>query len=134
MNKIILFILILIANNSYSQLYRNQNTPDSLDKNISVQKISEDELHSTYMIIIKNKVPLHYHKDHSENLVVLEGSAIMKIANDTLKIIPKDQITIPKGTIHEVIKVIGENSLKVISVQSPKFDLKDRHFIKKEDQ
>ena len=58
----------------------------------------------------------------------------MKIANDTLKIIPKDQITIPKGTIHEVIKVIGETPLKVISVQSPKFDPKDRYFIKKEDQ
>ena len=46
----------------------------------------------------------------------------------------KNAITIPKGTIHEVIKVIGENPLKVISVQSPKFDPKDRHFIKKEDQ
>ena len=134
MKQIIIFILILIVKNSYSQLFRNQKMADSINKNISVQKISEDELHSTYMIIIKNKVPLHYHKDHSENIVVLEGSAIMKIGNDTLKIIPKDQITIPKGTIHEVIKVIGETPLKVISVQSPKFDPKDRHFIKKEDQ
>ena len=134
MKQIIIFILILIVKNSYSQLFRNQKMADSINKNISVQKISEDELHSTYMIIIKNKVPLHYHKDHSENIVVLEGSAIMKIGNDTLKIIPKDQITIPKGTIHEVIKVIGKNPLKVISVQSPKFDPKDRHFIKKEDQ
>ncbi|MDG1842289.1 MAG: cupin domain-containing protein [Crocinitomicaceae bacterium] len=134
MKQIIFFILILIVKNSYSQLFRNQKTADAIDKNISVQKISEDELHSTYMIIVKNKVPLHYHKDHSENLVVLEGRALMKIGNDTLKIIPKDQVTIPKGTIHEIIKVIGKIPLKVISVQSPKFDPKDRYFIKKEDQ
>ena len=134
MKQIIIFILILIVKNSYSQLFRNQKKADSINKNIFVQKISEDELHSTYMIIIKNKVPLHYHKDHSENLVVLEGRALMKIGNDTLKIIPKDQVTIPKGTLHEVIKVIGKIPLKVISVQSPKFDPKDRYFIKKEDQ
>ena len=133
MNKLPLLLFLLMFQNSFAQVFRYKKSCHLTDKNIIVEKISEDELHSTYLITILKHVPLHFHKDHSENIIVLEGEAIMKIANDTLNILPKDQITIPKGTHHEVIKVLGKKPLKVISVQSPKFDIKDRYFIKKED-
>jgi len=119
--------------NSIAQVFRYEKIDKKYDQNITVEKISEDELHSTYLITVVKHVPLHFHKNHSENIIVLEGEAIMKIGNDTLNISPKDQITIPKRTLHEVIKVLGKKPLKVISVQSPKFDPKDRFFIKKQD-
>ena len=131
MKKAALFLFLFFVQNCFSQLYKYQKLEKNTEKNILVKKLSEDELHSTYIITINNNVPLHYHKNHSENIVVLDGTAIMKIGEDTLKIAPKDQITIPKGVIHEVIEVIGKTPLKVISVQSPKFDPKDRYFIKK---
>ena len=119
--------------NSIAQVFRYEKIDKKYDQNITVEKISEDELHSTYLITVVKHVPLHFHKNHSENIIVLEGEAIMKIGNDTINISPKDQITIPKRTLHEVIKVLGKKPLKVISVQSPKFDPKDRFFIKKQD-
>ena len=133
MKNILLLLFLFLLQNSFAQLYRYEKTDKKDAQNIIVEKISEDQLHSTYLITILNHVPLHFHKDHSENIIVLEGEAIMKIGSDTLNILPKDQITIPKGTHHEVIKVLGKKPLKVISVQSPKFDIKDRYFIKKED-
>lgn len=133
MKKLPLLLFLLMFQNSFAQVFRYEKTEKKDAQNITIEKISEDELHSTYLITVLNHVPLHFHKDHSENIIVLEGEAVMKIANDTLNILPKDQITIPKGTHHEVIKVLGKKPLKVISVQSPKFDIKDRYFIKKED-
>ena len=133
MKNILLLLFLFLLHDSFAQLFRYKKSCHLTDQNIIVEKISEDELHSTYLITILNHVPLHFHKDHSENIVVLEGEAVMKIGNDTLNILPKDQITIPKGTNHEIIKVLGKKPLKVISVQSPKFDIKDRYFIKKED-
>jgi mannose-6-phosphate isomerase-like protein (cupin superfamily) len=54
----------------------------------------------------------------------------MKLGSDTLIIQKGDQITIPKGTPHEVINVISRKSLRVYSIQSPMFDGTDRYFIK----
>ena len=130
MKQLLILIFLFLIQNIFAQLFRCNLKEKKTEENILVEKISEDELHSTYLITIKNNVPLHLHKSHSENIVVIDGEAIMKIGDDTLKILPKDQITIPKGTIHEVIRVIGKRSLKVISVQSPKFDPSDRYFIK----
>ena len=133
MNNFLVLLFLLMLQNSIAQVFRYEKIDKKYDQNITVEKISEDELHSTYLITVVKHVPLHFHKNHSENIIVLEGEAIMKIGNDTLNSSPKDQITIPKRTLHEVIKVLGKKPLKVISVQSPKFDPKDRFFIKKQD-
>jgi mannose-6-phosphate isomerase-like protein (cupin superfamily) len=97
---------------------------------IGLEKISEDSLHSTFLITIPEKVPLHFHKQHTENIVVLGGKALMKLGSDTLIISKGDQLTIPKGTPHEVIKVISRKPLRVYSIQSPLFDGSDRYFVK----
>ncbi|MFM8244109.1 MAG: cupin domain-containing protein, partial [Crocinitomicaceae bacterium] len=96
----------------------------------SIEKITEDSLHSTFLITIPKKVPLHFHKLHTENIVVLSGKAIMKLGLDTLIIQKGDQITISKGTPHEVINVLSKKPLRVYSIQSPNFDGTDRYFVK----
>lgn len=111
------------------QHFKPKKSPRKLREN-TIEKITEDTLHSTFLISIPDKVPLHFHKFHTENIVVLNGKALMKLGSDTLKIQKGDQLTIPMGTPHEVIKVISRKPLQVYSIQSPKFDGTDRYFVK----
>lgn len=111
------------------QVFKPKKSPKELQEN-SIEKITEDSLHSTFLITIPKKVPLHFHKLHTENIVVLSGKTEMKLGSDTLIIQKGDQITIPKGTPHEVINVISRKPLRVYSIQSPMFDGSDRYFVK----
>jgi mannose-6-phosphate isomerase-like protein (cupin superfamily) len=113
----------------FGQHFKPKKLLRELQEN-SVEKISEDSLHSTFLITIPEKVPLHFHKQHTENIVVLGGKALMKLGSDTLIISKGDQLTIPKGTPHEVINVISRKPLRVYSIQSPLFDGSDRYFVK----
>lgn len=124
-------VLLFIVFSIYvqGQVFKPKKSPKELQENV-VEKISEDSLHSTFLITIPKKVPLHFHKLHTENIVVLSGKALMKIGSDTLIIEKGDQITIPKGTPHEVITVISRKPLRVYSIQSPMFDATDRYFVK----
>jgi mannose-6-phosphate isomerase-like protein (cupin superfamily) len=87
-----------------------------------------DSLASSFVIVIKKEVKHHKHIHHSEHVVVLEGSGQMTLGNKGFAIKKGDVIFIPKNTIHSVISM-GETPLKVLSIQSPKFDGKDRVFI-----
>lgn len=124
-------VLLFIVFGIYvqGQVFRPQKSEIVLHEN-RVEKISEDSLHSTFLITIPKKVPLHFHKLHTENIVVLSGKAIMKLGSDTLIIQKGDQITIPKETPHEVINVFSRKPLRVYSIQSPMFDATDRYFVK----
>lgn len=128
--KIRLFPLFIVFSiYVQGQVFKPKKSPKELQEN-SIEKITEDSLHSTFLITIPKKVPLHFHKLHTENIVVLSGKAEMKLGSDTLIIQKGDQITIPKGTPHEVIHVISRKPLRVYSIQSPKFDGSDRYFVK----
>ncbi len=90
--------------------------------------LASDSLCSSFFIVIPGEVKLHYHASHTENVIVMEGTGIMKLGENDIKIKKGDLIVIPKGTKHAV-KNTGEIPLKVISVQSPYFDGKDRVFV-----
>jgi mannose-6-phosphate isomerase-like protein (cupin superfamily) len=124
---VLLFILLQVQ--GFGQHFNPKKSTFKIRENL-VEKISEDSLHSTFRITIPDKVPLHFHKVHTENIVVIQGKAIMKLGNDTLVIKKGDQVTIPMNTAHEVIRVISKKPLKVFSIQSPNFDGKDRYFVK----
>jgi mannose-6-phosphate isomerase-like protein (cupin superfamily) len=121
--------LIYVSFQSHAQLYWYSKIKQKQKEN-QVTKISEDSLYSTFLIVIPKKVALHFHKTHSENIVVIGGKAIMKLGNDTLVIQKGDQLTIPMNTPHEVIRVISKKPLTVYSIQSPKFDGSDRFLLK----
>lgn len=122
-------LFIIILNNCLSQPSENKYKRTKLTNENTVVTLSEDSLHSTFLIEIPNKVPLHYHNWHTENIVVVQGKALMKLGSDTLKIRKGDQVTILKGTPHEVIQVISKKPLIVYSIQSPKYDPADRYFV-----
>ncbi len=87
-----------------------------------------DSLTSSFCIVIKKEVKAHKHLTHAEHVVVLEGTAQMRLGDKQFEIKKGDVIFIPKNTVHAV-KNTGKVPLKVLSFQAPNFDGKDRVFI-----
>ena len=93
--------------------------------NIHVQKISSDSLSSTFVIWVKQKVKLHKHLYHRENVIILEGSGQFQLKDSIYNVSAGDIITIPKNTWHGVT-INSRDIMKVISIQSPEFLGDDR--------
>ena len=125
--KYLLLLMFTLPLTVYSQIIISKDslTPPADFTNIHVQKIAGDSLVSTFVIFIKENVPLHKHQYHSENVLILEGEGIMTLGAITKEIKAGDVIFIPANTFHEV-KVTSEKPLKVISIQAPEFDGTDR--------
>lgn len=100
----------------------------TISDNIYNKSLFGDSLANSFVIVIKKEVRLHKHLQHSEHVVVLEGAGQMQLGDKHLEIKKGDVVFIPKNTIHAV-KSTGKVPLKVLSVQSPNFDGKDRVFI-----
>lgn len=100
----------------------------TVSDNIYNKPLFGDSLASSFVIVIKKEVKLHKHLQHSEHVVVLEGSGNMTLGNKNFEIKKGDVVFIPKNTAHAV-KSTGKQALKVLSVQSPNFDGKDRVLI-----
>ena len=116
----------LFAQNITSCLEKS-NLSQSKEKN-EVFLCNEDENQSTFIISVVKPILLHYHEFHTENIFVLEGKAKMRLGEDTILLKKGMHLTIPKGTPHAVLGVMGKKNLLVVSVQSPRFDGKDRVF------
>jgi mannose-6-phosphate isomerase-like protein (cupin superfamily) len=130
MRFFLVFSLFLMSSLSFSQdltALKKMKPADDFE-NIHVQKVSEDSLQSTFVIWVKSGVKEHFHAEHTENIYVISGKATMTLADSTFTIKKGDHLTIPKGTPHSVMKVIGRKPLQVLSIQSPYFDGSDRIF------
>jgi mannose-6-phosphate isomerase-like protein (cupin superfamily) len=105
----------------------------TVSDNLYNRPLFSDSLASSFVIIIKKEVKSHKHLTHSEHVVVLEGNGNMTLrqAQDdkekVFEIKKGDVVFIPKNTIHAV-KSTGKQPLKVLSIQAPYFDGKDRVF------
>ena len=128
--KIKLFFVVLLCSLSIlaqnSGLNKDELINKSKRKGNSVKLIQEDDLQSTYLISIIEKVERHFHKNHTENIFVLDGRALMTLGDKNIKLKKGKHVNIPKGTPHSVEKVFGKKPLIVVSVQAPKFDKSDR--------
>ncbi|MCC6371012.1 MAG: cupin domain-containing protein [Bacteroidia bacterium] len=126
-----LFIIIALASLLFpvkAQQYLTDTIgKTSLTNNIYNKPLFSDSLTSSFCIVIKKEVRAHRHLHHSEHVVVIEGQGLMKLGDKNFIIKKGDVIFIPKNTVHSV-KSTGEIPLKVISVQSPRFDGTDRIF------
>ncbi len=130
---IIIFLILLFSN------INSQTMPPTLGgivrvdtvginsktENIYNKALFTDSLASSFCIVIKKEVKMHKHITHCEHVVIIEGEGIMKIAEKTFSIKKGDVIFIPKNTNHSV-KTTSKIPLKVISIQAPIFDGKDR--------
>lgn len=135
MKIITVFLGLLLTASVRAQLHKplDEFEPTSEYENIHVLKIAEDDHQSTYIIWVKESVAEHYHADHTENIIVLQGKAKMTIAGEEKMVKKGDFINIPEGTKHAVLEVYSHKPLKVLSTQTPIFDGKDRIFTEKKD-
>jgi mannose-6-phosphate isomerase-like protein (cupin superfamily) len=99
----------------------------SVSDNLYNKPAFSDSLASSFVIVIKKEVKAHKHITHAEHVIVLSGSGEMTLGEKTFEIKKGDLVFIPKNTFHSV-KTTGKEPLKVVSVQAPFFDGKDRIF------
>lgn len=100
----------------------------SLSGNVYNKVFFSDSLCSSFCIVIKKEVKPHYHRFHSEHVVVLDGEGSMKLNGKIILMRKGDVVFIPKNAIHSV-KSTGVVPLKVLSIQAPRFDGNDRIFV-----
>lgn len=118
---------------SYCGFSQSQTNLDSLlapsgTENVYNSVIASDSLTSSFIIVIKKEVKKHKHAFHSEHVYVLEGEGDMVLGDKNIHIKKGDLIFIPKNTPH-ALKVTSLIPVKVLSVQAPFFDGKDRILI-----
>jgi len=83
------------------------------------------------VIWIKHSVRKHLHKDHTENVHVLEGNGLFTLGEEEFAISSGSHIVIPKGVVHSV--TVLEGPMKVISIRSPEFEGSDRIFLEEKE-
>ena len=92
---------------------------------VHVSPLFSDSLASSFLICIDEQVPPHLHAHHTEHVMVVDGEGSMRLGDQVRSVKAGDVIIIPAGTVHAV-KVIGSAPLRVVSVQSPRYDGSDR--------
>lgn len=122
-------LVLFCVQSGFSQNLKTQELKDiKIDKetsNIQSIPLYSDDNASAFIIFVKKQVPKHIHAEHTEIVVVLEGRAEMFLSNEIFTIRKGDQIIIPPMTAHAVI-TRSKKPLKVLSIQSPKFEGEDR--------
>ncbi|MBK7182424.1 MAG: cupin domain-containing protein [Bacteroidetes bacterium] len=131
MGKKLLLLLLLIVPlftiGQNSQAWDTIKAPSEYD-NIYSRALYSDSLSSSFIIFIKKEVKKHKHQFHTEHVYILEGEGEMLLGEKQLKVKRGDILFIPKNTIHS-LKVTSKEAVKVLSIQSPYFDGKDRILI-----
>ena len=119
---------------SRAQNYQSLDTikPPATYENIYNRPLYSDSLVSSFVIFVKKEVKPHVHVNHTEQVIVLEGEGEMTIGNKKMTIKKGDILFIPKNTAHS-LKVTSKDPVKVISIQAPNFDGKDRVMINTND-
>lgn len=128
MKKALLFFLLLplFAKAQFQSL--DTIKAPGVYENIFSRPVGSDSLSSSFVIFIKKEVKKHKHETHTENVYVLDGEGEMLLGDKTFKVKKGDMVFIPMNTPHS-LKVTSAIPVKVLSVQSPHFDGKDRIFI-----
>jgi mannose-6-phosphate isomerase-like protein (cupin superfamily) len=120
------FVVLAVHVKSQNHFHTDSISTKAIDA-ITVQPLAGDSLVSSFLITIRTEVKLHKHATHSEHVVVMEGEGIMVLGEKQFMIKKNDVVFIPKNTFHAV-RTTSNETLKVVSIQAPKFDGSDRIF------
>ena len=127
MKTIFSLCFLLVSVCCFSQNLQSLDTVKTYGdyENIYLRKLNSDSLVSSFVIFIKKEVKAHKHVSHSEHVYVLDGTGEMTVSDKIFTVKKGDIIFIPKNTFHS-LKVTSASPVKVLSVQAPLFDGKDR--------
>jgi quercetin dioxygenase-like cupin family protein len=93
--------------------------------NISVERLAGDSITTSFLIQVREEVPLHYHAYHSEHVYILAGAGEFVLNDDTTLVSEGMYLFIPSESMHYV-KVTSDFPMRVLSIQCPEFTGKDR--------
>lgn len=128
MRILLTIFTFLLTQTIYAQVINiSEMQPPAEFENIHVEKLATDSLSTSFVIWVKQEVKSHYHAFHTETLYVLEGTGVFNLGEKVVNLAPGDFIEIPKGTFHSVF-ITSPTPMKVLSVQAPEFNGKDRIF------
>jgi len=108
-----------------AQHFSNSLAPCGSGPGNEVNPLHSDSLASSFIICVPKEVKAHYHAAHTEHVVVIAGEAEMLLGDSLFIIRAGDAIAIPRGTVHAA-RTLSVDPLRVISIQSPRFDGTDR--------
>ena len=133
MNRIFLVSLLLGLGWQLSAQKTNliNTAPEAWKENVTVVPLESSDDQSSYLIWVVDTVKPHYHADHTECIYVLEGQGTFYLGDQVMELQPGDFVMIPRGVIHSFKNKTSTKS-KVLSVQTPKFDGKDRVWVEEQ--
>jgi len=99
--------------------------PLGAEEKARVTKAFESADHTLNVIQTRGAVPAHYHADHDELVVILDGGGTFTIEGKTREVKAGDVQVIPRGAVHSYVHQ-GPGTTVVLSTFSPRFDPKDR--------
>jgi mannose-6-phosphate isomerase-like protein (cupin superfamily) len=124
---LIIFIMVVISFSCFAQ--KVDNLPSLKQKqpydNTITETMNSDSNVTSIVIWIKKEIKPHYHANHSEHVMILEGEGQMLVDKQSYFVKPGDLIYIPTGTVH-ALRVTSKLPMKVLSIQTPQFDENDR--------
>lgn len=125
--KFLLIIFILASSSLFAQTKTTISSlvPEGEYDNLSILQLNTDSNVTSIVIWIRKEVKPHLHASHSEHVYILEGNGKMLLGEKIIEVNPGDLIFIPENTKH-ALKVTSGMPMKVISIQAPEFDGKDR--------
>ncbi len=123
----IVLISRVVLVNAQTVFHPEEMTTDTL-QDTWVKPLASDSLSSSFLISVKKQVPLHLHAKHAEHVYVLSGKGLMTLGEKQIMIVPGDFFFIPQNTPHALL--VTESPVKILSIQSPRFDGKDRVLLK----
>lgn len=102
-----------------------EKNPIGPDEKTKLVPLFENADHTINVIQTRGAVPLHYHAEHDELVVILEGTGTFTVEGQTRVVKAGDVQVIPRGAVHSYVHE-GPGVTVVVSTFSPKFDPKDR--------
>jgi mannose-6-phosphate isomerase-like protein (cupin superfamily) len=125
---ICILLLAVCSSRAQNRLPLDSVGNTTTSDNLYVKRLAGDSLVSSFCILIKKEVKPHKHVYHSEHVLVLDGEGLMTLGDSTFTVRKNDLIFIPKNTVHSAVRR-GIRPLKVLSIQAPEFDGRDRVFL-----
>lgn len=125
MTRFLLALAICSGAAAHAQQFDASLAPCGPGPANDVRPLHSDSLASSFIICVHREVKPHYHALHTEHVVVLEGEGEMLLADSAFIVRAGDAIAIPRGVVHAV-RTLSQGPLRVVSVQSPRFDGTDR--------
>lgn len=140
MRKYIYFLCLLLIFIFSASIYSSEPKGEILDLKFFIQKnkkltdsfkienLVTGENSSAHLVLIKDKVKPHFHKDRDEIVLIYSGEGIFEISGTKHQVFKGNLIFIPKGTVHSFMNQHKDKSV-ALSIFSPAFDGKDRIFV-----